>query len=81
MPVTGATDGKAVAATTLELIAATAIGYGLLLVYPPATWVWIGVAAFGAACALEASRSGPRPPGGEGVPIAAAQTVEGEGAG
>ncbi len=52
-----ATERAAIVATLLELAGASAIGVGLWLIYPPAAWLWAGVAAFGAAYALEVWRT------------------------
>ena len=43
-------------ATVSEVLGVAAVAYGLWLIYPPAMWIWIGVAAFGVSYALEVGR-------------------------
>jgi hypothetical protein len=45
------------ASTALELLGVALIANGLRLLYPPAMWVFLGVACFAASYAIEATRS------------------------
>lgn len=45
--------------TVVEILGAMAIGYGIWLIYPPAAYLWIGLACYGASFVLELRRRRP----------------------